>query len=161
MCKIVRLLYALVPFKRFRAYLIRSHLAACRDCLPDVRETEGWAELLRPPDWISREAGYWPELERRMQGEPRNNFVLKAATPFRPLAGLAVAAGGVLAVVILAVLFGRRPIPDTDSSMTGRLGPPRVEVLSAEVQGRPGRSSVYQTKSASFIWFYLGPRKEG
>jgi len=160
MCRIVRLLYALIPLRRFRAYLIRSHFATCRSCGPEAGRQEGWAELVRSPDWVFREAGYWPEIERRMRAEPARDAVPAALAPVRPSAGFAAAAGGVLAVAVLAVLFIGRPGPGPDPSAAGRLEAPRVEVLSAEIGGRLARSSVYQMKSASFIWFYPAPRKE-
>jgi hypothetical protein len=160
MCRIARFLYALIPLRRFRACLIRSHFAACRSCGPEAGRTEGWVELVRSPDWIFRETGYWPEIERRMREKPDGGVASKASAPVRPLAGFAAAAGGVLALAVLAVLFVGRPVPGPDTSAAGRIEAPRVEVLSAEIGGRLARSSVYQMKSASFIWFYPALRKE-
>lgn len=160
MCRTARFLYALIPVRRFRAYLIRSHFATCRSCGPEAGRTEDWAALVRSPDWIIREAGYWPEIERRMRATPTGGTAPQALAPVRPLAGFAAAAGGVLALAVLAVLFVGPPAPGPDPAAAGRLGAPRVEVLSAEIEGRLARSSVYQMESASFIWFYPGLRKE-
>ena len=160
MCRTARFLYALIPLKRFRAHLIRSHFATCRACGPEAGRTQDWAALVRSPDWIIREAGYWPEIERRMRMTPTDGIAPQAVAPVRPLARFAAAAGGVLALVVLAVLFVRGPAAGPDPSAAGRLEAPRVEVLSAEIEGRLARSSVYQMESASFIWFYPDLRKE-
>lgn len=149
MSKLIRLLYDLVPAARFRDYLIRTHFAAGREGLPGAGGEEDWAALVRPPDWISREAGYWPAIQERMRGESRRGSGLAAP---RPNGRLAVAAGGLLAAAVLALLFAIRWVPGT--APTGMPDASRVEVLSAEVDGRPARSSIYQMKSASFIWFY-------
>jgi hypothetical protein len=154
MDKLIRLLYLLVPIGRFRDRLIRTHFAAGRDGLPEAGGEEDWAAPVRPPDWISREAGYWPAIQERMRSESRMGSGLRAARPAGRPAGLAVAAGGLLAAAILAALFVIRPVLDTAWSPAGMPDTSRVEVLSAEVAGRPARSSIYQMKSASFIWFY-------
>lgn len=160
MCKLARFLYAVVPAARFRARLIRKHFAACPRCSKTWGAEPPWAGLLRPPDWIPREASLWPAVERLL-----TERVAAAAAPPRPplqrrLAEAAAAAGGVAAVAILALLLGgHRPTTAVGSSAVS--GPPRVEVLSAEVEGLPARASIYQTKRASFIWFSRTPRKEG
>jgi len=158
MCKLVRVLYVLLPLDRFRAYLIRKHFAECSRCGLAAAEAPGWAALLKPPDWISHEAGFWPEVERLMAERPSGDSAPRQAPLRRPLAGLAAAVGGVLAVAALVLLLGKRP-PAAVVAAVGSA--PRVEVLSAEVEGRPARASIYQTKRASFIWFSRTPRKEG
>jgi hypothetical protein len=161
MCKLVRVLYALFRLKRFRAYLVRTHFETCPLCGRADAEEAGWAGLVRPPDWISREASLWPEVERRLRESDRGRTVPGPAAAMRPSLKLAVAAGGVLAVAVLAVLLGKHPPSGTGAGVAAALQAPRVEVLSAEVEGRPARSSVYQTKAGSFIWFSPMPRKEG
>jgi len=161
MCELIRILYALVRLKRFRAHLVRTHFESCPRCGLAGRDADVWAGLVRPPDWISREASLWPEVERRMRQPVRSEFSTRTAPSVLPMARLAVAAGGILAAVVLAVLLWtpvrRGPFSAADAAVQA----PRVEVLSAEVEGRPARTSVYQTKGASFIWFYPAPRKEG
>jgi hypothetical protein len=160
MCKLVRVLYALVRLDRLRACLIRKHFAVCPRGGRAGAEDAGWAGLVRPPDWVSREASLWPEVERLMDERARTAPGPAPAPLRRPLAELAAAAGGILAIAVLALLLGKRhPTEAVDASAVA--GAPRVEVLSAEVEGRPARLSVYQTKRASFIWFFPTPRKEG
>jgi hypothetical protein len=71
--------------------------------------------------------------------------------PWRPFAELAVAAGGVLAVAALALLLGRGA-PDGYLTTAAAVRAPRIEVLSAEIEGRPARATLYQTERASFVW---------
>ncbi len=161
MCVIVRVLYALVPWKRFRAFLLRAHIAGCPRCGAEGPEAAGLAGLVRPPGWIASEASLWPEIEKRMDAAARS--ARPGPRGARPglLPRLAAAAGSVLALAALAVLIGRHA-PHGEFGPAGPApGEPRVEVLSVEVEGRGGRSSVYQTEGASFIWLYPGPRNGG
>jgi len=161
MCELVRVLYTLVRLKRFRAILIRMHLERCPRCGLAAPDLEGWGSLIRPPDWISREPSFWPAIQRRMRETVWGGSAPGPVEAERPFARLAAAAGGILAVAVLAVLLWLRPPGGHVSPSAPALEAPRIEVLSAEVQGRPTRASVYQTKTASFIWFYPTPRKEG
>ena len=152
MCELIRLLYAVIRLDRFRDFLIRKHLAVCPRCVQAWAEGAGLPGLVRPPDWISREASLWPEIERMMAERAATAPAPPLVLPRRPRASLAVAAGGVLAVAALAMLLGRR-VPDAYRIPAAVAQAPRVEVLSAEIDGRTARATLYQTERASFIWF--------
>lgn len=152
MCRFVRLLYAVVRLDRFRDHLIRKHLAVCPRCRQLRAEESGWRESLRPPDWISRETSLWPEVERSMAARVAGGSLRTPPPRRRPFAELSIAAGGMLAMAVLALLLGRRPATtDAVNAIVPRA--PRIEVLSAEIEGRPARATLFQTERASFIWF--------
>jgi hypothetical protein len=157
MCEFVRLLYALVPLGWFRDYLIQKHLAVCPRCVQAWAEGTGLPGLVRPPDWISREASLWPRIEQMMAERAAAEPAPPRVLPRRPFAELAVAAGGVLAVAALALLLGRRA-PDAYLAEADAARTPRIEVLSAEIEGRAARATLYQTERASFVWLSEGSR---
>lgn len=155
MCKLIGILYAIIRWDRFRDFLIRKHLDACPRCGQAGAEASGWAGRVRPPDWVSREASLWPEVERMMAGRAAD--APRPVPHERPWPKLAVATGGVLAVAALALLLGRR-LPEPDIAVPFLVQAPRIEILSAEIEGLPARASLYQTERASFIWFSRTPR---
>lgn len=157
MCKLIGLLYAAVRWDRFRDFLIRKHMGACPRCGQAAVEGAGWAGLVRPPDWTSREASLWPEVERLMAGQAVAAPAPPAVPLRRPWPRLAVATGGILAVAALALLLDRS-LPDRDAAAGLVVQAPRIEILSAEIEGRPARPTLYQTERASFIWFSRTPR---
>src|SRR5512135_3592030 len=70
MCRLIRILYRLVAWKAFRAFLVRRHMEACPRCSAEPSEgtpAGGWAEVVRTPDWVRAEGSLWPEIERRMK----------------------------------------------------------------------------------------------
>jgi hypothetical protein len=152
MCKLIRVLYAVVRSDRFRDYLIRKHMAVCPRCRQDEAAVLEGGLSLRPPEWIFREASLWPEVERMMAGRGAPGPARPQVPRRRPFAELAVASGGVLAVAVLTLLLGRRP-PVTDDIAAVVARAPRIEILSAAIEGRPARATLYQTERASFIWF--------
>lgn len=151
MCELVKLLYAAIRLDRFRDFLIRKHLAVCPRCVQAWAEGAGLPGLVRPPDWISREASLWPRIEHMMAERAATAPAPPRVLPRRPFAELAVAAGGVLAVAALALLLGRGA-PDGYLTTAAAVRAPRIEVLSAEIEGRPARATLYQTERASFVW---------
>jgi hypothetical protein len=168
MCKLVRLLYGLVRWKTFRAFLIRRHMEDCPRCAIEPTSgpaADGLAGAIRPPDWIRAEGSLWPEIRKRMMENaaagPAAARPLPAAPARRRLAGRLVPAAAVLAgVAILGVLAWRTAHRTPAGTATGA-DSPRVEVLSAEVGGRKARPSIFQTINASYIWFSQTPDEGG
>ena len=168
MCRLIRVLYRLVAWKAFRAFLVRRHMEACPRCSAEPSEgtaAGGWAEAVRPPDWVRAERSLWPEIERRMReaaaAGPAGARTVPAVPVRRRLAvRLVPAAAAVAVAAVLGVLAWRAGHRLPGVGLTAAV-PPRVEVLSAEVEGRKARPSIFQTKNASYIWFSQTPDEGG
>ncbi len=168
MCRFITILYRLVALKAFRAFLVRRHMEACPRCSAEPSEgmaAGGWADAVRPPDWIRAEACLWPEIERRLReaaaaGPAKASTVPSVPVPRRPAVRLVPAAAALAAVAVLGVLAWRvgHRLPGAGPAAAVS---PRVEVLSAEVEGRKARPSIFQTKNASYIWFSRTPDEGG
>jgi hypothetical protein len=169
MCRLISLLYGLVRWKTFRAFLVRRHMEACPRCAaapPSGPAPGGWVDLVHPPDWVRYELSLWPEIERRMRESaaagPAGARPLPVTPGRRGFPGrLVPVAAGLAVVALLGVLAwraGHKYPGGTEGATAGATaGSPRVEVLSAEVEGRKARPSVFQTKDASYIWFSRTP----
>jgi len=151
MCSLIRLLYRLIPWRPFRDLLIRRHYSGCPKCGPAPAAPEPWEEAIRPPDWILRSGSLWPEIRKGL--EERGRTVPAPRTSGRrrrPGLNWAVAAAGTMGCLLLVLLIREnRRIARLPGGPDGA----RVVVISAEVQGRNADSFLFQTKTASFIWF--------
>jgi hypothetical protein len=169
MCRLIRFLYALVRWKKFRAFLIRKHMESCPLCsdAPPVGPGDRvWTNVIRPPDWIRAEGSMWPEIQKRMR---EGSAAASARAPSLPpviasrhhfLGSLIPAAAGLAAVAVLGVLAWRAAHRVPGAAEAG-IGRQRVEVLSAEVEGRKARPFIFQTKDTSYIWFSQTPDEGG
>jgi hypothetical protein len=122
-----------------------------------------WGAAFRPPDWIRRTDSLWPEIRKRMEEKsPAASAPAGPKPRNRHLFRWAVASAGMIGLAVLIGLLGerRRPnSPEADSFPESS----RITVISAEIRGQEAKSSIFQTKSASFIWIYRtsdngGPR---
>jgi hypothetical protein len=167
MCKFVRFLFGMVRWKKFRAFLVRRHMGSCPLCsdAPPGEPGDGWADLIRPPDWIREEDSLWPEIQKRMRagaaaGLAGGRLLRALPTARRPFAGWPVMiAAGLAAAAAFGVLSWR--VIHRGSSAGAGVGSERVEVLSAEVGGRKARSFIFQTKETTYIWYSQMPEEGG
>jgi len=149
MCELAKFLYALVPWKKFRAFLIRKHLGTCPACAAVPPTEEDCAALVRPPEWVREEASLWPEIRKRLReggaAPVRTGTGRRLLVPARRLIPAAAIGLSALALLIVLVRQAGHQVPGA--------GPSRVDVISAEIQGKEARPSIFQTKNASYIWF--------
>jgi hypothetical protein len=163
MCRLIRLLYRLLPWARFRDILIRRHLTVCPKCGPAAAVEKDWAGAFHPPDWVRQTGTLWTGIRNRMDAPaPSAESARRLERRNRPPVRWAVAGAGMIGVAILAlVLWLNRGSFVALAPETAVREGSRVTVLSAEVLGREAKSTVFQTKSASFIWFYGTPADGG
>jgi len=165
MCKIYKILYAAVPFKRWRDVLIRRHFERCPDCAGEY-EIPGEIRASLEPAWIEKTPSLWIQVRRLIEmGEkspvrrPESRSLLFRA-PRWALA--AIGASAILVGALSYFLFVGRPDKKAGLEASRREAPteasPRVLVISVELKGKPAKSFIYQTPKASFIW--ITPSKE-
>lgn len=157
MCRFVRLLYGLVRWKRFRAFLVRKHMEACLVCSAMPPRGDDWAACVHPPAWVREEGSMWPDIQRRMRENVAEASARDKAVPAAPArrrfpTRLVPAAAGLAAAAVLGIIVWRAGHRTPGGAAPGA-GSPRVEVLSAEVEGKEARTSIFQTENASYIWF--------
>ena len=155
MCKLYRILYKLIPIKAFQSYLIKNHFSVCPQCGEAAGIDDLGIEKLLCPENFRDSQSLWPHIEPKLQPVKTDQMSLedRSSTFFRKwrwaLAGIC------LAVVIGASALFYRNIQKKAYSDAGDRFPEeaRIEIANAEVYGKKARSFIYQTSSASFIWF--------
>jgi hypothetical protein len=161
MCKIHRLMAAVIPFARMREVFILRQIERCPRCGEGENLDDPRVAQFLNPGWVRETADLWPLLrDRLLSGEPSGQDAGRVRGPARSFirkwAWAAAVAG--LAALCLLVLIGLRhseKVPPQAFAPLPAMPPqvePRVLVLDAELQGRPAKPYVYQTATGSFIW---------
>jgi hypothetical protein len=153
MCRLYEWLYALIPVRRVRARLLRSHLETCGRCRTKF-EPAGLGAAAAPPDWIAAEESLWPAVRERIRATPLSQKLTPALEParFGRRWKWAVPAAFAGMLLIAAAIFLFRPVLDP-----GDL--PRVSIVRAESDGQKAKTFFYQTREASYVWV-TGPEKK-
>lgn len=167
MCKIYKILYAAIPIKKWKDFLIRRHFERCPDCAAAIDLKSDDVRGFFKPDWLQETSSVWPPLRGRIlsgEGEPGNIRPTILPVRFRlPRWAFAavIAAFFVLGTLGLLLLRTRGPKvlgPESSLPIKPAVGAPRVQVISVELQGKPAKTYIYQTPTATFIW--IAPSKE-
>lgn len=157
MCKLIRLLYRLIPVIGFRAFLNRTHLSSCSKCRRAWAIDKSMEECFTMiPEWIKKERSLWPQIQEAISTtEHRESFAEGKKTPlFFPRWQWALAG---LALIILAgvnIVLNKSSVPSAPKiEGTPPLNPPLIQIVHAEISGKKAKPFIYQTKENTFIWF--------
>lgn len=165
MCKIYKILYALLPIRRWRDALIRRHFERCPDCAGEYA-VSGEIRASFEPAWIEKAPSLWPRVSRLIEmGEKSPHPPSESRSVWFRAPHWAVAVIGAAAILIgaLGYFIFVTPPDKTVELEASRHGvqmeaAPRVLVISVALKGKPAKSFIYQTPKASFIW--ITPSKE-
>ena len=155
MCRIYKLLYAIIPVKRFRSFLIESHFSVCPNCQRET-EIESYPEdMLADPDWIAKEESMWPQIKEKIFSQRKKSFKAeKTLKPFFLPKWKWAAVGLVLVIAVGAVLMIQTNFQKKSAEPEVLVKEtPRVTIEHAEIDGKKARAYIYQTPEISFIWF--------
>ncbi len=150
-CKIIDVLYAAVPSRLVRGWLIRRHVETCSRCQARLVSRSETAALFVKPE----EAGAPGELWRTV--EPRVGREVNAAARRAPWPRWEWAAGAAsllaLAVAGFWLLQGLGPAPiRTDFARPAD----RFEIDYVNVGGAPAQTFIYQPQGSDMIIVWAG-----
>lgn len=156
MCHLYEWLYALIPLRRVRGRLLRSHFETCPRCRKTIASSAELETAAEPPAWIAAEESLWPVVRERIQAGPLPGNAPPAVAPgrFSPRLRWALSATFAGAMLIAAGIFLFRPaFAPRDRS--------RVSVVRAEADGQKARTFFYQTREASYVWVTKPEKNSG
>jgi len=150
-CKTVELLYAAVPLRPFRDWLIRAHMERCPRCQAGLLSREEARSLLVGPDQVGGAEALW----RRISGQAGRATAGPGAGPGRSRWALSWAAAAAMAMAVALTGFWLlreigRPGPAAASA-----GPAdRFRIEYVNVGGAPAQTFVYQPQGSDtvFVW---------
>ncbi|MGB8959227.1 MAG: hypothetical protein WCC00_09505 [Candidatus Aminicenantales bacterium] len=159
-CKTADLLYAAIPLRPFRDWLIRAHMERCPRCQARLLSRDEAKSLLVGPEQVGGPDGLW----RRIAGAAGRAASVPEIRPSR--GSLAWRAASVAAMAAVAALTGfwlLREIerPDFRADVSTRADRLRIDYVN--VGGAPARTFIYQPQGTDtvFVWVSRNSQKEG
>jgi hypothetical protein len=155
-CKTVDRLYAALPLRPLRDWLIRGHVEKCPRCQARLLSREEAKGLLVVPTQVGDSNALW----RRISGEDGRVAALPEMRPSRgSLAWRWAAAAAMVAVVVVTGFWLLREIerPGFDSQAIAPAD--RFQIDYVNVGGAPAQTFVYQPQGTDtvFVWASRNP----
>jgi hypothetical protein len=155
-CKTVDLVYAALPLRPLRDWLIRIHMDRCPRCQARLLSREEARGLLVAPDQLGDPAGLW----RRVAPLVRRPAGLPDPPPVAAGAGWRWAAALATGLVIAAAGFWLLHETGGAGYGPGLAGPAeRFEIAYVNIGGAPAQTFVYQPQGSDtvFVWAQKTP----
>ena len=155
-CRTANLVYAALPFRPLRDWLIRTHMERCPRCQERLASPEEARGLLVAPGQLGDPSALW----RRIAAEAGRAAGLTDARPAPAGAGWRWAA--VLATVLVVAVTGFWLLRETGGPGLGPGGAAaagRFELAYVKVGGAPAQAFVYQAQGTDtvFVWAQRTP----
>jgi len=167
MCKIHKLIAAIIPLARMREAFVVRQIQRCPRCRESENLNDPRVTDFLNPLWIRQSDDLWPQVWDRICSEERAPQEIEqfgSLSPhFIPRWAWPVAVACFAGLCILAIVSLKHS--ETVSNQPSAILPmkslnmqPRVLVLDAELNGKRAKPYIYQTPTGSFIW--IVPSKE-
>lgn len=156
MCRLLRLLYHIIPIKKLQAFLILKHFDRCPSCREKASADAELERLLSVPSWVEEEQSLWPDIKTGiLKEEESRSFHEKKARPFRVMMMKWAAAGLLLAVVFALNFWLHKDFAgsQTPADSEGVKNISKISIKYAEVNGKKAKPFIYRTSNTSFVWF--------
>lgn len=155
-CKTVEALYAGLPLRPFRDWLIRVHMERCPRCQGRLLSREEARSLLVRPDQVGAAEELWRRIGREAA---RSGAAPEAGPRGGRLAWQWAAVTALAAVVALASFWLLRETggPGVEARAIGPSG--RFEIAYVKVGGEPAQTFVYQSQGTDtvLVWAQRTP----
>jgi hypothetical protein len=155
-CRTVERLYAALPLRPFRDWLIRAHMERCPRCQERLLSRDEARRLLVRPEEVGDAGSLWRRIsEAACRAE--------TATAPRGRGGRQVwqwsAAAALALVVAMAGLWLLRESGRPDLAARAAAPPDRLEIAYVKVGGQPAQTFIYQPLGTDtvFVWAQRSP----
>lgn len=157
-CRIVKFLFTVLPFRRWRGFLIRRHIERCVGCGEELASrSEVRAVLVQTGDFENRES-LWPRISREL-GEKESPETDSPRVPRREWKW-AFGAAALFVIAVMGLLFLReadilkiQPFVEKQAI--------RFELKYVRIGGETANAFVYQPKNSDVIIVWAGKSDQG
>ncbi len=158
MCRLIRLLYVLVPLGWLRSRLLRHHLESCPNC----RQHYGLEEDVWPlPSWILNDESLRLGVLQKLEGNITNVVIIKpeinSATWWRWALVPVLAAFFILGIRFLK--FESMPVSPQVETLTVQPSQPDINLISARVSGQPVQPYIVKSSRSPMVVIWLEKEK--
>lgn len=154
-CKTVSFFYALIPWGRWRGFLIRRHIEGCPHCQSRLASRAESRSLFVQEGTMSGGRTLWTAVESELADEttgPTGTHGHRAPTGWRPRRWAVAAA---LLLVLVAGYWVHKDFqPEAVSAEAA--APERFELAYARVDGQPANVVIYQPQDSDMIIVWAG-----
>jgi len=150
-CRMVNVLYAVIPFRLVRDLLIRTHMERCKHCTARlISRRDAEALLVKPEDEGAVER-LWQKIDQKA--------VQPVPVAERRPAGLGwewAAGAATFLMVVAASLWLLRGIQTQPVRVDSVRPPERFEIDYINVGGAPAQAFIYQPRGSDMIIVWAG-----
>lgn len=155
-CRMVDFIYALLPLRPLRAFLIRSHMESCPRCQSRLLSRAEAGKLFVSSDRVGMPADLWGKIASRTEREA----AVPEAPPLPAGAGWRWATAAATAAVVTVTGFWLLREIDRQGFDPGLVGAAdRFQLDYVNVGGAPAQTFVYQPQGTDtvFVWAIRNP----
>ncbi len=155
-CKMVDVIYAALPLRPLRAFLIRSHMECCPRCQARLLSREEAGRLLVSPARAEMPQILWDRISSRVEG----GMPVPETPPAPAGAGWRWAAAVAAAAIVAVTGFWLLRQVERPGFGPGVVGPAdRFQIDYVNVGGAPAQTFVYQPQGTDtvFVWATKNP----
>jgi hypothetical protein len=158
-CKLYRLLFWMIPVKKWQSYIIESHFNTCEQCGEMAAGDESIRPLVVSPHRAEKSGSLWQGVRRGILSRQRDNVRLTKRLPRWQLAAAAVLT---VAVLMIPLKIRNGTGGDVQGNQTDMNGPVRTITLrSATLAGQPAHSYVFNSKDPDMTMIYIVTTQKG
>ena len=155
-CRIVDLIYVVLPLRPLRAFLIRSHMDSCPRCQSHLLSRAEAGRLFVSSDRVEMPADLWG----RISSQAERATAVPEAPPAPAAAGWRWATAAATAAVVAVTGFWLLREIDRQGFDPGLVGAAdRFQIDYVNVGGAPAQTFVYQPQGTDtvFVWAIKNP----
>ncbi len=146
-CKIVNLLFSLLPINRMRGYLIQNHILKCPHCVKKLATASEVKHLLITEDSPETKTNLWPSLEAKLphpREKRKSNRFLHYHWGYAAAGALALLVSGIF---IFYSSFHHKQ-NDYSASSEG------FQIQYIKVLDQPAHTFYYQSPESDYIFLW-------
>jgi hypothetical protein len=146
-CKIVNLLFSLLPINRIRGYLIQNHMLKCPYCAKKLASASEVKQLLITEDSPETKADLWPSLETKLpypQEKRKSSRFLTYHWRYAAAGAIALLASGVF------IFYSSWHHKQNDYSVPTK----GLQIQYIKVHNQPANTYYFQSPESDYIFLW-------
>jgi len=150
-CKMIDLLFFIIPLSRWREFLIRNHYEKCPDCSRDLAESEEVRSLLVQEVEDNERSEFWTSLKARYKSRTHRRSPMFTSS----WKWIYQAAGFIFIAVLAVWIFILVNLNGKDESMES------FRINYIKIDNQPAQVYIYHPKDTDMVLVWAEKSSEG